>query len=75
MSPTQLVAHRDAHRLLSQLERGKTVILGGVENLADLICPSRGEVTPQFTAAPAPQVRAFELVAGQQRIISERETA
>jgi len=49
----QLVAHRDAHRLLSELERGNTVILGGIENMADQICPSCGEVTPLFTAAPA----------------------
>ena len=49
----QLVAHRDAHRLLSELERGSAVVLGGVENMADQICPSCGEVTPLFTAAPA----------------------
>jgi ATP-binding protein involved in chromosome partitioning len=49
----QLVAHRDAHRLLSQLERGNTLILGGIENMAGQVCPSCGEVTPLFPAAPA----------------------
>lgn len=49
----QLVAHRDAHRLLGELERGNTSILGGIENMAGQVCPSCGEVTPLFTAAPA----------------------
>jgi ATP-binding protein involved in chromosome partitioning len=49
----QLVAHRDAHRLLSELERGKAAVLGGVENMAGQVCPQCGEVTPLFAAAPA----------------------
>lgn len=49
----QLVAHRDAHRLLHELERGPAVILGGIENMASQICPGCGEVTPLFTPAPA----------------------
>jgi len=49
----QLVAHRDAHRLLHELERGPAVILGGIENMAGQICPSCGAVTPLFTPAPA----------------------
>ena len=49
----QLVAHRDAHRLLGELKRGKAAVLGGVENMAGQVCPRCGEVTPLFTAAPA----------------------
>ena len=48
----QLVAHRDAHRLLSELGRGKAAVLGGVENMDGQVCPRCGEVTPLFTAAP-----------------------
>src|ERR1022692_3482557 len=44
----QLVAHRDAHRLLHELERGTAVILGGIENMAGQICPSCGDVTRLF---------------------------
>jgi ATP-binding protein involved in chromosome partitioning len=49
----QLVAHRDAHRLLSDLDRGNAAVLGAVENMAGQVCPRCGEVTPLFTAAPA----------------------
>ena len=49
----QLVAHRDAHRLLHELERGTAVILGGIENMAGQVCPSCGEVTDLFPPAPA----------------------
>jgi ATP-binding protein involved in chromosome partitioning len=49
----QLVAHRDAHRLLSELDRGSAAVLGGVENMDGQVCPRCGEVTPLFTAAPA----------------------
>jgi ATP-binding protein involved in chromosome partitioning len=49
----QLVAHRDAHRLLHELERGPAVILGGIENMAGQVCPSCGDVTELFTPAPA----------------------
>jgi ATP-binding protein involved in chromosome partitioning len=49
----QLVAHRDAHRLLHELERGRAVILGGIENMAGQICPSCGDLTALFTPAPA----------------------
>jgi ATP-binding protein involved in chromosome partitioning len=48
----QLVAHRDAHRLLHELDRGSAVILGGIENMAGQICPSCGDNTPLFTSAP-----------------------
>jgi ATP-binding protein involved in chromosome partitioning len=48
----QLVAHRDAHRLLHELERGRAVILGGIENMAGQICPSCGDLTALFAAAP-----------------------
>jgi ATP-binding protein involved in chromosome partitioning len=51
----QLVAHRDAHRLLSELERGNAAVLGGVENMAGQVCPKCGEVTPLLPAAPADQ--------------------
>jgi ATP-binding protein involved in chromosome partitioning len=50
----QLVAHRDAHRLLHELERGhRATVLGGIENMAGQICPSCGDLTALFTAAPA----------------------
>jgi ATP-binding protein involved in chromosome partitioning len=49
----QLVAHRDAHRLLSDLGRGKATLLGGVENMAGQVCPRCGELTPLFPPAPA----------------------
>jgi ATP-binding protein involved in chromosome partitioning len=49
----QVVAHRDAHRLLSQLGRSKAAVLGGVENMSGQVCPRCGEITPLFTAAPA----------------------
>jgi ATP-binding protein involved in chromosome partitioning len=52
----QLVAHRDAHRLLHELERGRAVILGGIENMAGQICPSCGDLTALFAAAPAEDV-------------------
>ena len=49
----QVVAHRDAHRMLSELERSRAVVLGGVENMAGQICPSCGETTVLFPPAPA----------------------
>jgi ATP-binding protein involved in chromosome partitioning len=49
----QLVAHRDAHRLLHELDQGRAVILGGIENMAGQICPACGETTPLFVPAPA----------------------
>ncbi len=49
----QLIAHRDAHRLLHELERGTAVILGGIENMAGQVCPSCGELTELFPAAAA----------------------
>jgi ATP-binding protein involved in chromosome partitioning len=49
----QLVAHRDAHRLLGELERGTAVMLGGIENMAGQVCPSCGELTSLFPPAPA----------------------
>lgn len=48
----QVVAHRDAQRLLHELGRSKAVVLGGIENMAAQICPSCGETTPLFTPAP-----------------------
>ena len=48
----QVVAHRDAHRLLHELGRSKAVLLGGVENMAGQVCPSCGETTQLFTPAP-----------------------
>ena len=48
----QVVAHRDAHRLLHQLSQGSVVILGGVENMASQICPGCGQITPLFPPAP-----------------------
>ena len=48
----QVVAHRDAHRLLDGLSRGQAVTLGGIENMAGQVCPSCGETTPLFPPAP-----------------------
>jgi len=48
----QVVAHRDAERLLHQLNGGRAVILGGIENMASQICPCCGELTPLFPPAP-----------------------
>jgi ATP-binding protein involved in chromosome partitioning len=48
----QVVAHRDAHRLLQELERANVAILGGIENMAYQICQSCGDITTLFTAAP-----------------------
>jgi ATP-binding protein involved in chromosome partitioning len=48
----QLVAHRDAHRILHELDRSKATVLGGIENMAGQVCPNCGETTPLFTAAP-----------------------
>ncbi len=45
-------AHRDAHRILHELDRGSATVLCGIENMAGQICPSCGETTPLFTAAP-----------------------
>jgi ATP-binding protein involved in chromosome partitioning len=47
----QLVAHRDVHRLLHELDRGSAVILGGIENMAGQVCPACGETTPLFPPA------------------------
>jgi ATP-binding protein involved in chromosome partitioning len=49
----QVVAHRDAHRLLQELERANVAILGGIENMAYQICQNCGDITTLFTAAPA----------------------
>jgi ATP-binding protein involved in chromosome partitioning len=49
----QLVAHRDAHRMLHELDRGKITVLGGVENMAGQLCPNCGELTALFPPAPA----------------------
>jgi len=48
----QVVAHRDAHRLLAELDRHGAVVAGGVENMASLICTSCGETTELFVPAP-----------------------
>jgi len=48
----QVVAHRDAHRLLDRLGRGQAVTLGGIENMAGQVCPSCGETTAMFPPAP-----------------------
>jgi ATP-binding protein involved in chromosome partitioning len=49
----QVVAHRDAHRLISELGRHAAAIAGGVQNMASLRCPSCGEATELFVPAPA----------------------
>lgn len=49
----QVVAHRDAHRLLDALQRCRAGIVGGVENMAGQICANCGERTALFPPAPA----------------------
>lgn len=48
----QVVAHRDAQRLLHELDRSAAVVVGGVENMSGQVCPRCGETTPLFTPAP-----------------------
>lgn len=48
----QIVAHRDAHRMLHELNRSRALALGGIENMAGQICPSCGQTTPLFSPAP-----------------------
>jgi ATP-binding protein involved in chromosome partitioning len=57
----QVVAHRDAHRLLAELDRHGAAIAGGVENMASLICPNCAEVTELFVPAP-PQETIWDRV-------------
>jgi ATP-binding protein involved in chromosome partitioning len=51
----QVVAHRDAHRLIAELDRHGAVIAGGVENMASLTCPHCGETSELFVPAPEPE--------------------
>jgi ATP-binding protein involved in chromosome partitioning len=48
----QVIAHQDVRRLIADLERHRVVSLGGVENMSGQICPSCGETTELFPAAP-----------------------
>jgi hypothetical protein len=48
----QVVAHRDAHRLIAELDRHGATIAGGVEKMASLQCPACGDVTQLFVPAP-----------------------
>jgi ATP-binding protein involved in chromosome partitioning len=57
----QLVAHRDALRILDELSRSKATVLGGVENMAGQVCPNCGQTTPLFTPA-APEDSIWTLV-------------
>jgi ATP-binding protein involved in chromosome partitioning len=53
----QVVAHRDAHRLITELDRHGAVIAGGVANMASLTCPSCGHESELFV--PAPEAEAI----------------
>ena len=57
----QVVAHRDAARLLPQLNRSRVNVLGGIENMASQLCPACGETTPLFPPAP-PEEAIWALV-------------
>lgn len=46
----QVIAHQDARRLIGHLAGGPEIT--GVENMSGQICPSCGELTPMFPAAP-----------------------
>jgi ATP-binding protein involved in chromosome partitioning len=48
----QVVAHRDAHRLIANLGHRGAVVAGGVENMASLTCESCGKQSELFVAAP-----------------------
>jgi ATP-binding protein involved in chromosome partitioning len=48
----QVIAHQDVRRLIVDLRRHRVVSLGGVENMSGQICPSCGETTELFPAAP-----------------------
>jgi ATP-binding protein involved in chromosome partitioning len=48
----QVIAHQDVRRLIADLRRHRVVSLGGVENMSGQICPSCGETTELFPAAP-----------------------
>jgi ATP-binding protein involved in chromosome partitioning len=48
----QVVAHRDAHRLLAEMERHRAPVAGGVANMASLTCPDCGASTDLFVPAP-----------------------
>jgi ATP-binding protein involved in chromosome partitioning len=63
----QVVAHRDAHRLIAELDRHGAAIAGGVENMASLTCPSCGETSELFVPAP-PQESIWERVPRLARI-------
>ena len=49
----QDVAHLDAKRVLTMLADAQVPVLGGVENMSDLVCPHCGETVEVF-----PRVRA-----------------
>jgi ATP-binding protein involved in chromosome partitioning len=57
----QVIAHQDVRRLIADLGRRAAVCLGGVENMSGQICPSCGETTEMFPAAPL-QDSIWELV-------------
>lgn len=48
----QVVAHRDAHRLIAELDRCGAAVAGGVANMSSFSCPSCGEATDLFVPAP-----------------------
>lgn len=48
----QDVAHLDARKLLTLLRRSKTPILGGVENMAPMLCPCCATEIELFPATP-----------------------
>jgi ATP-binding protein involved in chromosome partitioning len=57
----QVIAHQDVRRLIADLHRHTAVSVGGVENMCGQICPSCGETTELFPAAP-PQDSIWGLV-------------
>jgi ATP-binding protein involved in chromosome partitioning len=57
----QVIAHQDVRRLIADLGRRKAVSVGGVENMSGQVCPSCGETTELFPAAP-PEESIWELV-------------
>lgn len=50
----QVVAHQDVRRLIADRARLRGSILGGIENMSGLVCPSCGDVVSLYPPAPEP---------------------
>jgi ATP-binding protein involved in chromosome partitioning len=57
----QVVAHQDVRRLIADLSRRRVPVVGGVENMSGLVCPSCGDVVTLYPPAPAGEA-VWELI-------------